>query len=100
LHYCSGPSSPGIAAAIGKIKMTGTLLLYALSFLDVKTFLFRCQDLATKNERVKKTWRKLLKEKTFDGKCSQDGPKAFQSKEEIDRCQMGCFSRTGHVIFV
>jgi hypothetical protein len=60
--------------------MTGTLLLYALSFLDVKTVLFGCQDLATKNERVKKTWRKLIKEKPSMGSVVKMDPKLFNPK--------------------
>jgi hypothetical protein len=53
---------------------TGALLMYALSFLDVKS-LFQ-------KEIVSKTWRQLIKD-IIDAKCGQDGPKAFQSKQEL-----------------
>jgi Mycoplasma protein of unknown function, DUF285 len=54
----------------------GALVVYTLSFLqlDVKTLL--------KMERVNKSWRQLCK-KTIDDKCSPNGPKAFQSKQEL-----------------
>jgi hypothetical protein len=51
-----------------------TLVVYALSFLDVKTLL--------QKETVNKTWRNLCK-KAIDEKCGDNGPKAFQSKKEL-----------------
>jgi surface protein len=52
----------------------GALLMYALSFLDVKTLL--------QKEIVSKTWRKLCKQ-TIKNKCSPNGPKPFQSNQEL-----------------
>jgi hypothetical protein len=54
----------------------GALLMYALSFLDVKTLL---QKLT-----VNKAWRKFIQD-TIDAKCGQDGPQAFESNEELKR---------------
>jgi hypothetical protein len=52
----------------------GTMMLNALSFLDVKTLL--------QKEPVNKSWRKLCK-RTILAKCGQDGPKAFESTEQL-----------------
>jgi hypothetical protein len=52
----------------------GTLVVYALSFLDVKNLLL--------TERVNKTWRDLCK-KTISGKIGQEGPRAFESNQEL-----------------
>jgi surface protein len=52
----------------------GVFLVYTLSFLDVKTLL--------QKEKVNKTWRQLCK-KTIDDKCDPNGPKPFQSNQEL-----------------
>jgi hypothetical protein len=52
----------------------GALVVYALSFLDVKTLL--------QKESVNKAWRNLWKQ-TIHSKCGQNGPKAFESNEEL-----------------
>ena len=52
----------------------GALLLYTLSFLDVKTLLQKM--------KVNKTWRDLC-QKTIRGKCGPNGPKVFQSNQEL-----------------
>jgi surface protein len=53
----------------------GAMVVCALSFFDVKHLLLL--------ERVNKTWRKLCK-KAIQDKCGhQDGPKTFQSKQEL-----------------
>jgi hypothetical protein len=52
----------------------GALLMYAFSFLDVKTLLLK--------ESVNKTWQKLC-EDTIHAKCGEHGPKPFQSKQEL-----------------
>jgi hypothetical protein len=52
----------------------GAYLMFALSFLDVKTLL--------QNETVHQTWRKLCND-TTDVKCGEDAPKAFQSNQEL-----------------
>jgi transposase-like protein len=54
-------------------EVTVTLVMYALSFLDVKTLL--------QTETVNKTWRKLCK-KTLRNKCC-GRPKVFQHKQEL-----------------
>jgi surface protein len=52
----------------------GALLICTLSFLDVKALV--------QKETINKRWRKLCKN-TIDAKCNPDGPKAFQSNEEL-----------------
>jgi hypothetical protein len=52
----------------------GALLMYALSFLDVKILL--------QKETVNKTWQKFSKG-IIDAKYGQDRPLAFQSNEEL-----------------
>jgi surface protein len=56
----------------------GALVVYTLSFLqlkvDVKTLL--------QMEKISKTWRQFCK-KTIDDKCGNNGPKPFQSKQEL-----------------
>jgi surface protein len=52
----------------------GAMVVYALSFLDVKHLL--------QKERVNKTWRKLCT-RTIQGKCGPNGPQTFQSKQEL-----------------
>jgi surface protein len=54
----------------------GTLVVHAFSFLDVKSLV--------QQERVNKTWRKLCR-KTIEAKCVPNGPKAFQSKKELEK---------------
>jgi surface protein len=57
----------------------GALVVYALSFLDVKTLL--------QMEIVNKTWRNLCK-KTINEKGGPDGPKAFTSTQELEDAVM------------
>jgi surface protein len=52
----------------------GALVMYTLSFLDLKTLL--------QKEKVNKIWRILCK-KTIDDKCRDCGPKAFESAQEL-----------------
>jgi hypothetical protein len=52
----------------------GGLLVYTLSFLDVKTLL--------QKELISKAWRHLCK-KTIDDKCGNNGPKPFESNQEL-----------------
>jgi hypothetical protein len=52
----------------------GVLAVYTLSFLDVKTL--------SQKELVNKNWQNLCK-KTIDDKCGPNGPKPFQSKQEL-----------------
>lgn len=54
----------------------GALLLHALSFLDVATLL--------QKQTVSKTWKKLCT-KAIDLKCGEDGPKAFESRQELQQ---------------
>jgi hypothetical protein len=48
--------------------------MYALFFLDVETLL--------QQERVNMIWQRLCKD-TIDAKCGQDGPRDFQSNQEL-----------------
>ena len=52
----------------------GGLFVYTLSFFDVKTLL--------QKQKVNKSWQKRCKE-TIYAKCGVNGPKAFQSKQEL-----------------
>jgi hypothetical protein len=52
----------------------GALLLYTLSFWDVKTLLHK--------QKVNKTWQKSFKE-SIHVKCGPDRPKAFKLNQEL-----------------
>jgi surface protein len=54
--------------------LASVVVVASISFLDVKGLV--------QKQRVNKRWRKLCR-KTIDAKCGQDGPKAFQSNEEL-----------------
>jgi Mycoplasma protein of unknown function, DUF285 len=65
----------------------GALVVHALSFLDVKILL--------QMECFNKTWRQLC-EKTIDDKCGHNGPKAFQSNQELrDAVENYCMYEVG-----